>query len=78
MNEDVDQVDHPLADGRIRSLVGLLSGLMVAVISVLFLEGIALWVGLGVAVMEVLVLPYFLGKAVEGAAEQPATEEAVE
>lgn len=78
MYEDIADVDHPLADRRVRAMVGLLGGLAVVVVSVLFLEGFLRWIGFAIGVMDALVTPYFLGKAVEGAAEPPAAEEPVE
>lgn len=54
-----------LADRRFRSLVGLTGGIVIAVVSFLFLEGIAQWIGYGIAILDVVLTPYLLGKAAE-------------
>lgn len=70
---DQSRIDHPLADRRVRGAIGLASGLVIAGISILFFEGILLWVGLGIAAVDTILVPYSLGKAVENAAK-PKTE----
>lgn len=57
--------DNPLADKRIRSLIGLSGALVIAIIAIVYLEGIAQWIGLGIAVLDAAVTPYILGLAVE-------------
>lgn len=61
----MDADEHPFADKRVRSLVGLSGGIVIAVVAFLYLEGIAQWIGYGIAVLDVVITPYILGKAVE-------------
>jgi hypothetical protein len=56
---------NPLADRRVRTLVGFVGGLSIAVVAVLFVEPPLTWLLLGVAVLDVLVTPYVLGRAIE-------------
>jgi len=65
MSQSDSTVEQPLADQRVRSLIGFAGGAMIAVVSVLFLEPPLTWVGLGVAALDVTVTPYLLGKAVQ-------------
>lgn len=66
-NESLE--NHPFADSRVRSLVGLMGGITIAVVAVLFLEGVIMWIALGIAVMDVIITPYLLKMVVEEARE---------
>ena len=69
MAENESLENNPFADSRVRSLVGLMGGIMIAVIAVLFLEGTLMWLALGIAVLDVILTPYLLKMSVEEAAE---------
>ena len=56
---------NPLADKRIRSLMGLSSGLIVAVVAIFFVDPPLTWLLLGIAVLDVIATPYILGLAIE-------------
>jgi len=57
--------DNPFADKRIRSLMGLLSGLIVAGIAIFFVDPPLTYLMLGIAVFDVIATPYILGMAME-------------
>ena len=57
--------DNPLADKRVRSLMGLSSGLIVAVVAIFFVEPPLTYLMLGIAVLDVIATPYILGLAME-------------
>jgi hypothetical protein len=59
MNETV------LASKRNRSLVGLSGAIPVAIVAVLFFEGVLLWLALALAAADVVFVPYVLGRIVE-------------
>ncbi|WEL22496.1 hypothetical protein [Halorhabdus sp. BNX81] len=59
--------DNPLADARVRRLIGLSGAFALAAIAILFLDGTIRWVVLGIAVLDAIVTPYILGLAVENA-----------
>lgn len=61
MSQDGDNSTNILADRRVHALIGLASGLTAALIAVLFLDGLAFWVVLAVAVMDAVMTPYMLG-----------------
>lgn len=56
---------NPLADKRVRSLIGLSGGLLVALIAYFFLEGTVQLVAYGIAVLDAVVTPIILGKAAQ-------------
>ncbi len=55
---------NPFADRRVRGLIGLSGGVLIAAIAVFFTEPPLTWVLLLVAVVDVIVTPYLLGKSV--------------
>lgn len=59
--------DNPLADARVRTLIGLSGAAVVAAVAILFLEGTLRWIVLGVAALDAIVTPYILKRAVENA-----------
>jgi hypothetical protein len=63
MSQDAPDFESLLDDSRIRTLIGLVGGTAIAVTSILFLSGLWQWVGLGLAVVDVLFTPYLLGVA---------------
>jgi hypothetical protein len=56
---------NPLADRRVRSLMGLSSGVLVAVVAVFFVDPPITYLMLGIAVLDVIATPYILGRAME-------------
>lgn len=58
--------ENPLADKRVRSLVGLLSAGTIALVALLFLDGLIRLVVLGVAAVDAVLTPYMLGLAIDG------------
>lgn len=64
--------ENPLADRRVRSLLGLFSATMVVVVAVLFVDGMIRWLMLGIAALDLVMTPYILGLAVE---QEQADEE---
>lgn len=62
--------DTPLADPRVRTLIGLSGAALVAAVAILYLEGIIRWIVLGVAVLDAIVTPYILKLAVENADDE--------
>lgn len=71
---DPDLSETPLADRRVRGLVGLAGSALIATVAVLVFEGVLLWLLLGIAVLDLLVTPYMLGVAVEGGRGDNTTE----
>ncbi|WP_136689540.1 hypothetical protein [Halorhabdus amylolytica] len=63
--------ENPLRDRRVRGLIGLSGAVVVAFVAIFFLEGTIRWVVLGVALLDAIVTPYILGKAVENAENEP-------
>lgn len=59
-----DNQDNPLADRRVRGMIGLSGGVLIAAIAVFFTEPPLMWVLLAVAVVDVVATPYLLGRAV--------------
>ncbi|CCQ33985.1 hypothetical protein HLRTI_002011 [Halorhabdus tiamatea SARL4B] len=57
--------DNPLADARVRRLIGLSGAAVLAAVAILFLEGSLRWIVLGVAALDAIVTPYILKQAVE-------------
>jgi len=57
--------DNPLADARVRTLIGLSGAAVVAAVAILFLEGTTRWIVLGVAALDAVVTPFILKQAVE-------------
>ncbi|WEL18829.1 putative membrane protein [Halorhabdus sp. SVX81] len=68
--------DNPLADARVRRLIGLSGAFALAAIAIFFLDGTIRWVVLGIAVLDAIVTPYILGLAVENAEDE--SEEAAD
>ncbi|RXK50551.1 hypothetical protein [Halorientalis pallida] len=64
---------NPLADRRIRGAIGLSGALVVVFVAYFFLEGTVQLVAYGIAVLDAIVTPIVLGKAVEQ--NEPAEEE---
>lgn len=61
--------ENPFADRRVRGLIGLSGGVLIAAIAVFFTEPPLTWVLLGVAVLDVIVTPSLLGKSVSQSSE---------
>jgi hypothetical protein len=57
--------ENPLADKRVRSLVGLLSAGTIGLVAILFLDGPIQLVFLGVAAVDAVMTPYMLGLAAD-------------
>jgi len=66
--------ENPLRDRRVRGLIGLSGAAVVAFVAIFFLEGTIRWVVLGVALLDAIVTPYILGKAVENEKDDPDEE----
>ena len=60
MNEE-----HPFADRRVRSAMGLFSATIVLVVAFLFVDGVVRWAMVGVAAIDLVATPYILGLAME-------------
>jgi len=56
---------HPFADRRVRSVLGLFSATMVLVVAFLFVDGTVRWVMVGVAAIDLVATPYILGLAMD-------------
>jgi hypothetical protein len=56
---------NPLADRRVRGAIGLSGALVVVFVAYFFLEGTTQLVAYGIAVLDAVVTPIILGKAVE-------------
>lgn len=55
--------ENPFADRRVRALLGLSGGLMIATVAVLFIDDpTTTYLALGFAVLDVIVTPYVLGR----------------
>lgn len=63
---------NPLADRRVRSLLGLSSGLIVAAVGIIFLDPPLQWAFVAFGVFDAIATPYMLGLAVE---EETASEQ---
>lgn len=65
---------NPLADRRVRSLMGLFSASIVVAVALLFVDGTVRWIMLGVAAVDLVMTPYILGLAAEQSQQDEETE----
>lgn len=57
--------ENPLADRRVRALFGLVGGIIIASIGVIYFDGPVMWFLIAFGVFDALFTPYILGKAFE-------------
>ena len=57
--------ENPFADRRVRSLLGIVSGTLIGVVAIVFLDGPIRWLLLGIAAIDAVLTPYILGLAIE-------------
>jgi hypothetical protein len=67
---------NPLADRRVRGAIGLSGALVVVFVAYFFLEGTTQLVAYGIAVLDAVVTPIVLGKAVEQSDRADQSEDA--
>jgi len=66
----MDPEDHPFANSKVRTLLGLSSALIVVFVAFFFVEDAMLrWLMVAVAAIDAVVTPYVLKLAVENATE---------
>lgn len=53
--------ENPFADRRVRSVLGLFSATMIAIVAIVFLDGMIRWAMLAFAAFDLVMTPYMLG-----------------
>lgn len=64
----------PLADSRVRALLGLVNGIIIASVGILYVDPPLTWLIVGLGLVDMVAFPYILGRVMATDTEKETAE----